>query len=924
MFRNIGFGAAAVLAVGALAIGCSEDGDTIVGGNALLTDLFPGNQIFENNVADDGKAFTNQGQDANNGNAEIFWNVSDGTAIALYQLQSTNGNILFYAVYFNGNSFSTPVQIYGADGGAFENPQAAVQGFKAMWLNTAGSTIQEAAARNGDAVILFTRQDLAPQNVVGSTTQEDANLRLWMTYFDRSAEALPAANGVIGGFTVAAITVDDDNQFTTGALDPSVGTFGFVSDSLHCSHEFTAFTDQVDSGDTTTFASIVYRKDGGTSTAIGARYKTKSIVGDNPDNDLADLLDIEETLTPAVGSFATGDSVGDVNTNADYFTVHNDLAFWQSNIAVVSSTTTESSVTVTRFDGDGPLEQINLGPAPLANQENDVVFVPEANHVYGGDHSLASTDVIFQATGFRTDQNPNTGDTASDLDLYVQRIDNEDTLAVEFVQVDNFSDTIVVGGGAVVQVSGRDITNVDTRINRTGEYIAVLFNQANTDADTDSTPAPIFNNQQLYVTVIQTRRTNIDPVTGVTVARDLDVSVFDLTAGTTTIFEPRRAPAAVASGLASGTGNEPAVSNGEFQQELAGGQATSQSDEVSCELGCVIQSNSNRMNFLYTQVVDILGSGTNLDEERLLVNGLEVDLGDTEVDAPTFALENSSEIVVAQRDMDYGASFQAFAMDAGDVTRDNLGAPSGDSGRPLVFFRLNENNPTDQSVSGAFTETRAFVWDGSSELLSTDDSRDFGQVDDLLGGITVAKNDNVTGSPHHAGTTLHVYMVENVQNGNGQRLVTRSYNKGAINDSDTANDTLENRFTPNLVGGTLEGDPVQIDQVTDGPLLAVTGDVAVMTDGSTVGVYFDEDQHLYYTDTATDALGYDSVNGLPQPQLIDNDSLTGIRVLDWDVRGRPKCDQLPKSIAIFLRDDPSQFGFGGNGQVTRAYVRIHN
>lgn len=924
MFRNIGFGAAAVLAAGALAIGCSDDGDTIVGGGTLTTDNYPGSQVQESNVADDGRAFTNQGQNAQ-GAAEIYWNVSNGTAIALYVLETATfpQDQLLYAAYWNGNSWATPVQIRGADGGAFEDPQQAVQGFKALWINTAGSTIPEAAARNGDAIILFTRADMDPNVPVGSTTQEDSNIRLWMSYFDVSAAALPASGDVVRGFNTAAITVDEDNTFTgVGSFDPGVSTFGFVSNSLDCAHEFTAETDMVDSGQPTDFVSIVYRKDTGTTTPVGSRYRSKSIVGDAVDNTLANLLDVEEVLTPGVGTLATGDSVGDVNTNNDFFTVYDAHMFWQSTIAVVSSTVgSEFSTTVTRFNEDGVESQINLGPAPIANQAPDIVFVPRAAHVYGGDHGLASTDVIFRATGFITDQNPSTGDTADDVDLYVARIDNEDTLARELVQVDNFSDTID-NDGTGVQFVGRSITNVDTRINRTGQFITVLFNQANTDASTDATPAAIHDNTQLYVTVIQTRRTNVDPLTGVTPARDLDVSVFDLTPGTATIFEPRRAPAALATGLASANGDEPDVSEGSFQQELAGGQATSQADDVSCDLGCVIQSNSNRVNFLYTQMVDIGTSGTNLDEDRLLVSGIEVDLGDTDVDAPTFELVNTSEVVVASRDIDYGADFSAFAMDAGDVTRDNLGVPSGDSGRPLVFYVLNQNNPTDNTVSGAFTETRAFVWDGASELLSTDDAREFGQVDDLLGAITVAKNEDITGSPHHSGSTIHVYMIERVDNGTGnrRRLVTRSYNKGAINDSDTANDTLENRFTPNLVGGTAAGDPVQIDQLTDGPL-DVLGDVQVLSDGTTVGVYFDEDLHIYYTDTASDALGYDSLNGVPEPQLVDNDSDAGNAVLEWDIRARPVCDQLPKSMVIFVRDDDNT---NGNFNVTRAYVRVHN
>lgn len=925
MFRKIGFGAAAALTVGMLAVGCSEDGDTIIqGGSGLTTDNFPGSQVAENNVADDGRAFSNQGQDILfNGfpESDVYWNVVTGEAIGIATARNVqDNNIILYASYFNGRNWTAPVQIRGRDvaNGDYENPNSDVNGFKVCWINTAASSVPEVRARDGDAVILFTRNDLSPQP--GLTTDEDANRRLWMTYFDRSAASAAAANGVQGGFTVDAVTVDDDNVITGAANDPSVSDFGFVTDSLAGSHEFGAGRDSVDSGQPTTAMNIVYRKDPASGTGVGQRYLAKAILGDAATNDLDSLLDTQETLAPATNALATGENVN------GGFTVHNNLMFW--NHTTTLNAQAETPATVTQFDEDGVVDEVALGEAIIDNGENDTVGVPDAEDVYGDDHGLASVYVFFTQTGFQTDATPATGEAASDTDLFVGQIDLDATLAVDRVKIDNFSDTIDTGtAGTAAARTGRSINDFGTRINRTAEYITVLFTQENTDATTD-TSNPLVNintNLQLFATVVQTRK---PATTGTTPARDIADSVYDDNAGTTTIFEGLRVPAQVASGqVTTLTGIEDDVDDIEFQTELAQGQAVSQSEEL-LDPACGVQSNAYRMNFIYTQLADGIGnSSTATDEERLLVNGINVDLGDAATDAPVITLVDSTEEVIATRDTGgviYRQPFNAIATDAGDETRDTAGAPDGDSGRVLVFYLLNGNNPADDSFAGAFVETRLFVWDqGSSELMSTDGVREFAQVTNLLAVVTTPITRTGT---HMAGDRIDVIWTENRDNGPGQRLMTRSYDKNAINDGATTNDALENRFTPNLVGGTDPADPVQIDNPTDGSLRQTTfgvDDFVVARSGSTVGVYFTEDEHLYYTDTSTGATGWDSSAGIPAPQLVDNDSPNGQRILAAQIFTPPQCDNLPKSMAFFLRDDPSQQNSQSNN-ANRFYVRIHN
>ena len=63
MFRHVGMGAAAVLTIGLLAAGCSDDGDTIImgGGDLSNFDSTPFNGLTQNNLAPDGGGFSPNG-----------------------------------------------------------------------------------------------------------------------------------------------------------------------------------------------------------------------------------------------------------------------------------------------------------------------------------------------------------------------------------------------------------------------------------------------------------------------------------------------------------------------------------------------------------------------------------------------------------------------------------------------------------------------------------------------------------------------------------------------------------------------------------------------------------------------------------------------------------------------------------------------
>ena len=134
MFRQVGIGAAAVLSIGLLAAGCSEDGDTIVtgGGGSQLpgnTDSSPFAGFQANNLAPDGGGFSENGASVDQ--VLVKWNCdcpdsdgnstnADNSALVLFTMfDNGTGNVntkraLFASHYENGN-FTPPVELMGDD-----------------------------------------------------------------------------------------------------------------------------------------------------------------------------------------------------------------------------------------------------------------------------------------------------------------------------------------------------------------------------------------------------------------------------------------------------------------------------------------------------------------------------------------------------------------------------------------------------------------------------------------------------------------------------------------------------------------------------------------------------------------------------------------------------------------------------------------
>jgi len=161
MLRHVMTGAAAVLTVGMLAVGCSDDGDTIIqGNNGPLNnqDQFPASSIFANQVSVDGGGISPNDTDVVN--ARVIWSCdvcwSDGTfqgdssAVILFTTAGSTGNqgvpntpAKLWVTHYNGQTLTQPVPLIGTDqnelnsyGANGLNLGAALSSAVALQLNT--------------------------------------------------------------------------------------------------------------------------------------------------------------------------------------------------------------------------------------------------------------------------------------------------------------------------------------------------------------------------------------------------------------------------------------------------------------------------------------------------------------------------------------------------------------------------------------------------------------------------------------------------------------------------------------------------------------------------------------------------------------------------------------------------------------------
>ncbi|MBX3471541.1 MAG: hypothetical protein KF878_32205 [Planctomycetes bacterium] len=900
MFRKIGFGAAAALTVGILAAGCSDDGDTIIlGGGNLTPGAFPGSQAQDNNVAEDARAFSPPGE-AISGDIEVFWNFTTRQAVVVYVTSGGAGNNNLIAHYFDGSRMHPGVQIRGLRGGAVENSTGSVDGIKGIWINTSGNATANVASHNGKFVLTFTRNDEAPAVPNGTTVHETANRRLFGTIFDPALANAQASGTIVRGWDTAATVLDNDN-IINGAADPDVETFGFVSDSLVGSHTFTTGRDEVVSGQSTSHLYIFFGKNQRSGTGTDAINRFRFLAVDMTQATLAlpTTGGTELALGTGGGAYTTGQGA-QIGGNV---VVHDNAMFWNSPAV---NTENDAVVTVTVFAKTTPgsvQTAFTLGEPVQAGQTADNTTMPTAGNVYGPDHGLLEFVAFYEATGY-TNTALADGNRNPDRDMMVTKFADVASPTPERLEIDAHTNTVLLTGtdqrngtrGAVVANS------IQTRIDRSGNYIGVIWLQDGTDQNTAGGNTTQQTNT-LWARAVQVRKN----VAGATTqsARTLANSVS--TAG------PLNAPSLGTGNVTTGAAAQSHVRGVQFQQDLADGQSLR---------GCTFQGNHLRMNFVYQQLNDQNGTVSVPNQRRLSVNGMRVTLGATDTDRPSQTLVSASEVVIETVDQTYfGTAPQeipdVIAVDAGDNSRTNAtpSQPTDTAGRVIVFFRSQDNVKLDNQTAsnGRFQERRFYAWEnGNVVTISANPSSttsDLFQATGGLGAVTVPTNLNADSEPNHVGRTLHVYFTEQAIRSGAVDIGTRSYNLTLTQPAaGTASPALGERFFPATT--TLE--PVYINLQRGGSV----SDFTTVKSGETVGAFFIQDNRLRYQQTSTNANGYYKDLGTPNPELVDNESDNGVN--SHQIKSPPACDDLSKTMAFYRKQVTT------TSTTLRAILRILN
>ena len=895
-------GMTVLLAVCGLLPACGDDDGGGGGGPPPIGPGFPGPSALQNRVAADGAAFNDLSSIINKG-LQVFWNKSNGHAIVAY----LDALERLWVHYWNGATFTRAVQLIGPnqriatheddstyfnDLGDSSEGDDTFGGFgdlRVCFLNTAGNANANAAARDGDAVLFWSRQDEAPPT--GASANEDANRRAYATYFDLSQVGLgvgvPAS--VQFGFNTAATTVDFDNQQDGLGNDDHVDAIGFVSDSLCGTHGFDrthwensreyAFqrwqeTDEVStppatrSGDPTTHLFFLWIKGQGSGAVADPQNRAHYLEFDltQPGNGIPSQTLLGQNTIDGTAGLPL-DAAADIDT---LLTVHNECLCWGGR---------SGAVRISYLSCFAP------GAAPTTIELSDTgtfpgdAAVPRPCDVYGADHGgLASLYAFF----------PGAGSTQ----LFATKIDRD----VALVQGTREIAAIDAGGGVDMPFQG-------TRINRNSDWIFAAWTENGTTS--------------VCSTGLQTRKAG----SARTLANSIPLgSPFAMANQANTLYAPPNAPAQIS-----------------FQEEIACG--------TDCNPLCGIQSNANRLNFCWQE--------DNANVIELKTNGLTIALAAGDADQPAASLAfGAGTGLLAQTDADYmpidssDRGLNPTVTDLGNATGDalvyfvaNANNPTDDTApgafdEARIFGTAAVAGVTPASAQIVSTNG-TLVDNAYSDFRFGDESTSSLDYDDFTyaGGrlIRVATTPRSTVPGNHGGTTVHVFFVEQRAGPSSlTKLSTRYFDKTAF----AAAGLLGPAHIPALGTPPFHLDGPQNDdaripptgvnnrRTSDGDHIGPYTAFATVG-GTTVGIYFQSGRHFWYQEfTGT---WRTTTGGESQPALIDDAFPAGLFFgRDQNAYAFPlcrlgQCDDLNGALVFYAKVLPGEdIGF------RRWFARSHD
>jgi hypothetical protein len=270
-------------------------------------------------------------------------------------------------------------------------------------------------------------------------------------------------------------------------------------------------------------------------------------------------------------------------------------------------------------------------------------------------------------------------------------------------------------------------------------------------------------------------------------------------------------------------------------------------------------------------------------------------------------------------------------------------------GGALVVFMKDVDNTTDDSDVRSDIEVFATSLPNSSSGLTLGQRRIIGRnIDERLGTGNGAalppgnissfdlevgyapKSCNGWYGPKGAGTTavaagsatsyesdaLHIFFTAaRYQNGSSSNaLYHRVFKYSARRESTATEGDFGNQFSPAVGDASLTGwvAPTIIDNEVDADATLENGGV----DGSTIGIVFRQDGHLFYNEW--NGSTWYVTNGVSTPQLIDNESATDVIDTYWG-QFPTYCNDLAKMMVFFTKQDWDNLSAD-----VRLYARVRN
>jgi len=814
---------AAALAVGLLAGGCSEDGDTILITNAAPAPTFgalPATPYTTTAFAADKQAFNElnagitfdgtaqpDGCRLHTSGLRAFWN--NGKAIVMFATETPNGEAVFWASYFNGSAFTAPVKILAAD----QDVQGAIDVFRDVrvaWFNTSAFTGATSAAttagrtRNGDALILWHAADADD----AANDGDEANDNLYLTYFDASQSGLATANH---GFDRWALQVNDgqDTVANTGS-DDVTRTFGFVSDGVTGAafYDNGAQGDEMAFGDAVSYLVIAYVQDveaqDSTSADISdARLLTKVVnigVATDTANSRSTLLGTETRVMPptdAAEFVAGGGTNGNEETSVQpSLRVYNNEVFYtladQNNAGGAAQ---DTPLVWNRFDpatGTWLAASLRVNGSDDDPTDTNASGLNQFGNIYGADEGLATTFSSFAAGG--------SGGT-DDVDAFILQTPPAGAAfgAADLAEIDNELD----GSG-----NNDPVTFQGSVIARDGSSILTAFQQDDTAGASDS------------VTV-------------------LFASVFQpVAAGGTRV------------NMNAGAG-APFTATPAKITNLAAGDALIDFDLN--EEGGFRGVQSNRLVYAGWALTDPTGAA----DEALLAWTATVTLGTV---SPTPSLASNGGAAVASGTFDTAATNGNHSIGVDPVGSDRQ-IQSWDDGNGGSIVVWVQRTATTAGTGADYYEVK--IHDGTA-------TQDFGLDDDQLqeiyleGGTTLPKQPSVAGAnASYGGNTLHLFINVPAFGGGTNTNAWRAVRHRSWDKNSTAG-TFAAQWSPALASqATLLSDTIETNDAT---LTGVTDTALGFTAEARHWVWNGESLGVFFATTEPDAM---NVNNVPTARTTD-------------------------------------------------------